>query len=115
VTGDKPIAIKSQSISGVNAINPLVAFYDIHGESETRYSFILSRTPHKTQQRQIQYYNQSYIRLQSNKVAKMPRGNVAPVAIEPVSFTGATNTVKLYKASCRSAFGNAPICYCTKM
>jgi hypothetical protein len=31
VTGDKPIAIWSQSISGGNAINPLVAFYDIHG------------------------------------------------------------------------------------
>jgi hypothetical protein len=31
VTGDKPIADSSQSISGVNAINPLVASYDIHG------------------------------------------------------------------------------------
>jgi hypothetical protein len=28
---DKPIAVLLQSISGVNAINPLVAFYDIHG------------------------------------------------------------------------------------
>jgi hypothetical protein len=31
VTGGKPIAVRSQSISGVNAIVPLVAFYDIHG------------------------------------------------------------------------------------
>jgi hypothetical protein len=31
VTGGKPIAVGSQSISGVNAINPLVAFYDIYG------------------------------------------------------------------------------------
>jgi hypothetical protein len=31
VTGSKPIAIWSQSISGVSAINPLVAFYDIQG------------------------------------------------------------------------------------
>jgi hypothetical protein len=31
VTGGKPIAIWSQSISGVSAINPLVGFYDIHG------------------------------------------------------------------------------------
>jgi hypothetical protein len=31
VTGGKPIAALSQSISGVSAINPLVAFYDIHG------------------------------------------------------------------------------------
>jgi hypothetical protein len=31
VTGGKPIADLSQSISGVSAINPLVTFYDIHG------------------------------------------------------------------------------------
>jgi hypothetical protein len=31
VTGGKPIAVVVQSISGVSAINPLVAFYDIHG------------------------------------------------------------------------------------
>jgi hypothetical protein len=31
VTGGKPIAALLQSISGVIAINPLVAFYDIHG------------------------------------------------------------------------------------
>jgi hypothetical protein len=30
VIGGKPIAVWSQSISGVN-VNPLVAFYDIHG------------------------------------------------------------------------------------
>jgi hypothetical protein len=32
VTGGKPIAVFLQSISGVSAINPLVAFYDINGE-----------------------------------------------------------------------------------
>jgi hypothetical protein len=31
VTGGKPIEILLQSISGVSAINPLVAFYYIHG------------------------------------------------------------------------------------
>jgi hypothetical protein len=31
VTGGKPIAVFLQSISGVSGINPLVAFYDIHG------------------------------------------------------------------------------------
>jgi hypothetical protein len=31
VTGGKPIAVLLQSISGVSAINPLVAFQDIHG------------------------------------------------------------------------------------
>jgi hypothetical protein len=31
VTGSNPIVVLSQSISGAFAINPLVAFYDIHG------------------------------------------------------------------------------------
>jgi hypothetical protein len=31
VKGGKPIAVLLQSISGVSAINPLVAFYNIHG------------------------------------------------------------------------------------
>jgi hypothetical protein len=31
VTGGKPIAVLLQFISDVSAINPLVAFYDIHG------------------------------------------------------------------------------------
>jgi hypothetical protein len=31
VTGGKTIAVLLQSISGASAINPLVAFYDIHG------------------------------------------------------------------------------------
>jgi hypothetical protein len=31
VTGGESIAVRSQSISGVSAVNPLVAFYDIHG------------------------------------------------------------------------------------
>jgi hypothetical protein len=49
VTGGKPIAVCSQSISGVNAIiNPLVAFTTTMEEREMCYSFILSRTPHGT-------------------------------------------------------------------
>jgi hypothetical protein len=31
VTGGKPIAVLLQPISGVSAINPIVALYDIHG------------------------------------------------------------------------------------
>jgi hypothetical protein len=31
VTGGKLIAVLSQFISGLSAINPLVTFYDIHG------------------------------------------------------------------------------------
>jgi hypothetical protein len=43
VTGGKPIAVLLQSISGVSAINPLVAFSDIHeGKREVLY-FFLSR------------------------------------------------------------------------
>jgi hypothetical protein len=46
VTG-KPIAVLLHSISGVSAINPLVAFYDIHG-GKREDSFILSRAPNET-------------------------------------------------------------------
>jgi hypothetical protein len=31
VTGGEPIAVCSQSMPGVSAVNPLVAFYYIHG------------------------------------------------------------------------------------
>jgi hypothetical protein len=31
LAGGKPIAVLLQSISGVSALNPIVAFYDIHG------------------------------------------------------------------------------------
>jgi hypothetical protein len=31
VAGGKPIAVSLQSILGVSDINPVVAFYDIHG------------------------------------------------------------------------------------
>jgi hypothetical protein len=47
VTGGKPIAALLQSIPGVSAINPSVAFYDIHGGKSEYYSFILFRTPHE--------------------------------------------------------------------
>jgi hypothetical protein len=47
MTGGKPITVLLQSVSGVSAIIPLVAFYDIHG-GKGFYSFILSRSPHET-------------------------------------------------------------------
>jgi hypothetical protein len=53
VTGGKLIAVLLQSISGVSAINPLDAFYDIHGRKgevlffnfvpDTTRDYILSR------------------------------------------------------------------------
>jgi hypothetical protein len=41
MTGGKPIAISSQSISDVNAINPLVAFHNIHGRKREVLFFYL--------------------------------------------------------------------------
>jgi hypothetical protein len=52
VIGDKLIAVWSQSISGVSAVNPLFPFYDIHRRKRCRrqrcYSFIWSRITHET-------------------------------------------------------------------
>jgi hypothetical protein len=58
VTGDKPIAVCSQSISGVNAINSIVAFYVTMEERERCYSFILSWTPHETYVCMMYVYHQ---------------------------------------------------------
>jgi hypothetical protein len=49
VTDGKPIAVRSQSISGMSAVNSLVAFYEkatkgSMEEKEGCYSFMLSRT-----------------------------------------------------------------------
>jgi hypothetical protein len=50
VTGGKPIAVLLQSISGVSAINPLVAFYDIHGgKSEMLFFYFVPDTTRDTQ------------------------------------------------------------------
>jgi hypothetical protein len=37
----KAIAVWSQSISGVIAINPLTAFYDIHGRKREKIAFLI--------------------------------------------------------------------------
>jgi hypothetical protein len=43
VTGGKPIAVLLQSISGVSTINPLVAFFDIHGgKREVLFFYLLT-------------------------------------------------------------------------
>jgi hypothetical protein len=45
VTDGKPIAVLLQSISGVIAINPLVAFYDIHvGKREVLFFYFVPDT-----------------------------------------------------------------------
>jgi hypothetical protein len=53
MTGGKPIAVLSQSISGVSAINPLVAFYE-KKEGKERGAILLFCTGHHT--RHIYYY-----------------------------------------------------------
>jgi hypothetical protein len=45
VTSGKPIAVSLQIISGVSAINPLVAFYDIHrGKREMLLFYFIPNT-----------------------------------------------------------------------
>jgi hypothetical protein len=45
MTGDKPIVVLLQSISGVSAINPLVAFNDIYGgKREVLFFYFVSYT-----------------------------------------------------------------------
>jgi hypothetical protein len=54
VTGGKPIAVLLQSISGANTINPLVAFYDIHGGKREVLFFYF--VPDTTQDSNDMYY-----------------------------------------------------------
>jgi hypothetical protein len=44
VTGGEPFAVLLQSISGVSAINLLVAFYDFHGGKREMLFFYFDRT-----------------------------------------------------------------------
>jgi hypothetical protein len=46
VIAGKPIAVLLQSVLGGDAVNPLIAFYDIHGRNRV-VLFFLSRTPHE--------------------------------------------------------------------
>jgi hypothetical protein len=44
VTDGKPIAVILQSISGVSAINPLVAIYDIHeGKRDVLFFYLIDK------------------------------------------------------------------------
>jgi hypothetical protein len=59
VTGGEPIAVLLQSISGVKSINPLVAFYDIHGGKREVlfFYFVLDTTRDFSYIHIIFYYN----------------------------------------------------------
>jgi hypothetical protein len=57
VTGGKPIAVLLQSISGVSAINPLIAFYDIHGgKREVLFFYFVPDTTREILVLNIMYY-----------------------------------------------------------
>jgi hypothetical protein len=62
VTGGKPIAVLLQSISGVSTINPLVAFYDIHGGmSEVLFFYFVPDTTRDSFSFTIYHDNMIYI------------------------------------------------------
>jgi hypothetical protein len=77
VTGGKPITVSLQSISGVSAVNPLVAFYDIYGgKKEVLFFFIPDTTRHS-----------------SDTVALMLH-NVKLCTVQPVRINSATRRKK---------------------
>jgi hypothetical protein len=58
VIGGKPIAILLQSISDINTINPLVAFYDIHGgKREVLFFYFVSDTTRDNNKTHFSYNN----------------------------------------------------------
>jgi hypothetical protein len=60
VTDGKPIAVLLQSISGVSAINPLVAFYEIHGGKREVLFFYF--VPDTTRDETIRFYQYIIVR-----------------------------------------------------
>jgi hypothetical protein len=57
VINGKPIAVLLQSISDVSAINPLVAFYDIHeGKREVIFFYFVPDTTRDQETREITLY-----------------------------------------------------------
>jgi hypothetical protein len=55
LSGGKPIAVLLQSISGVSAINPLVAYYDIHGrKKEVLFFYFVPDTTRDTRKTYVQ-------------------------------------------------------------
>jgi hypothetical protein len=57
VTGGKPIAVLLQSFSGVSAINPIVAFYDIHGgKREVLFYYFVPDTTREFENLNTQHY-----------------------------------------------------------
>jgi hypothetical protein len=58
MTGGKLIAVLLQSISGLSAINPLVAFYDIHGEKrEVQFIYLFCPGHHTRPSSKDEYHH----------------------------------------------------------
>jgi hypothetical protein len=74
VTGGKPISVLFQSISGVSAINPLVALYDIHGGKKG--AILLFCPVHHTRHHNIVYNNVAshYLSRCMFRSLKLPNG-----------------------------------------
>jgi hypothetical protein len=61
ITSGKPIAVLLQSISGLSAIIPLVAFYDIHGgKREVLFFYFMPDTTRDFFIRQLYFINILY-------------------------------------------------------
>jgi hypothetical protein len=75
VIGGKPIAVLLQSISDVSAINPLVAFYDIHGrKGEVLFFYFVPDTTRDCTHGVLVFHIQKYKLLRR---IKMPHPNKA--------------------------------------
>jgi hypothetical protein len=61
VTGGKPIDFYSQFSSDVNPVNPLVAFYDIHGRKGEVlfFCYVVSGTEHKNIRKTYRLFNET--------------------------------------------------------
>jgi hypothetical protein len=68
VTGGKPIAVLLLSISGVSAINPLVAFYDIHGGKREKLFFYFVPDTTRDQRHKIKITLAIYFNRHVNEV-----------------------------------------------
>jgi hypothetical protein len=93
VTGGKPIAVLLQSISGVIAINPFVAFYNIRGGNENDPNSVLT---HKVPIEYVQSTARHAIELQFDISANALEIRVLKI---PKCLIGATGNFKEVKVN----------------
>jgi hypothetical protein len=71
VTGGKPIAVLLKSISGVSAINPLVAFYDIYGgKRELLFFYFVPDTTRDQKKMKIKIFYKKGIKVASRPASR---------------------------------------------